>query len=657
KNQKNYWTSFEHPFELRAALQQAPTQTLLSPFSYWRVEQTSSNESNNIQGLLHTRYPLPETGGTPLARIPKLSLKKPSQEIDLFLKPRNKVHVHAQLLSAGDFLFTAMGLEDQHTTPPPAWVLYQCPYKQMGSLITEHLMLDNQELRTFHDPQQDVAWILSLRPELFLLLKKLEHPAFQIYTSTPESPQYFAPYGKQPKLRPKLPQSDQLFVQESNTSLHVHHTQAWWTAQEVMHIVQLPQSHTPPKSPLPPPKIDIQLRYLPAESTTPPRLWRIDQPDVIEQLFFTQQEKERSALYVAIVQEQQHTFFLLQDHRPNNQTPLLSGDQAIGFMELLPQHHFFLESGFRIVPQLPAHVLHQLFDLQMQQLTLLQISASIPHPIDAAEDIQTPIFYALPQTDFMPLSSYVQYNIHAHQTQIRQQMKHISLDILFTPPQLELKSPAPKPKKAQRAPSAKVTAAPPQRDNPKKHLKQLSSDPKEELLKLESKLRTRAQRGDYPLSHEWLQLADLYFQKFTQTQDTIALQESLKALDQILYLEHQDSRSLQLERMMLEEALKTTGMSFEESMQRLDHLIHQQRNELQQRMGFRLRCRLLLSTHDQDEDRQLLLRLQFYKDLAHVEPVLMIREHYICVESCAKMLQDQELYERTRTRFRKALEK
>ncbi len=649
---KAHWYLFPRESDLRAALSQE-SNALLHPYQLWRIH-TPPHATPAL--LLRTEIPLSSHPLSGTVSVIEPTTMPPSSAL-LTLQPPHQPPqtVEASLWRQGSCLLAALGTQEARSAQDAkdlAWILYDLPVNALQEIISDHLALENHDLRCTHTPKQR-AWLWSRRAESFLAMKFSAHRDIRVYQSFQHSPQLFTPLGQRSPFTPTFPQGEYLFVLESDGTAQSLQTAAWWAATERLHLRDLPEpQHLNPLD-LPPP-IQVKLRYIHTESRESPSLWLLEGEHAhehIESLFIELGIEERRALSLAIAHtpEDHKPLFFLRDDRPMIQAPLFPSNQAIGFVPFLPEEGFYLQHAFRLYPSLPPPILKQAFRLRYAHYTLLQ-----PEATDAS-----PRLLCVPRDAFHPIELYIRYQIGAHPQELRQLAQNTAFDILFEPTSLPSTSTAETsitpPAPPLEPPPAPVRAQTTSAIDPASLIPTRRSDQDNALQKLEQRLRERTRRGEHPTTHEWIELARLYYQEYIQKQNQLALQEALKTLDQVLYLDRSANDAVKLERAILEETLRTVGLSFSEQMRTLDaHL--QSKEPLRIRLAFRLRARMLLEHPEGSEDQRIALRLHFYRDLATVEDTLMIREHYIYAEGAAQALQDDELYERARLRYRQALQ-
>ena len=650
---KVHWYLFPREPDLRAALSQE-SSALLHPYQLWRIH-TPPHATSAL--LLRTTHPLSSPPFSTTVSV--LPLTPAPDETLLTITPHTPPSppqmVEAALWRQGTCLLAALGTQEIRSSnplPTLAWVLFDLPSQMLQELVSDHLALDNHDLQCTYTPTQR-AWLWSRRAESFLILKYSARPNIRIYQSFQDAPQILTPLGQRSPFAPTLPQGEHLLVLDADGSTRSLQTSEWWAAAEHLHIQDLPSPQpTPPLDP--PPPIRIAFRYIHVEPRDIPMLWLLEGDpahQAIESLFFELGIEERRALSLAITHlpETTQPLFFLRDDRPAPTSPLFHADQAIGFVPFLPQDGFYIQHTFRLYPSLPPNVLKNAFRLHYGRYTLLQPKAHTPQPR----------LLCVPRDSFHPIETYIHYQIGAHPEELRQLAQHAALDILFEP--VSLPSTAARPPTAAPPPPSEAPTAPFRAQTttdivePTPLAPTRRSEQDNALQKLEQRLRERTRRGEHPTSHEWIELARLYYQEYIRKQNQLALQEALKAIDQVLYLDRCAPDAVKLERAILEETLRTIGLSFSEQMRSLDaHL--QSKEPLRMRLAFRLRARLLLDQTEGSEDQRIALRLHFYRDFAAIEESLMIREHYIYAEGVAQTLQDDELYERARLRYRQALQ-
>lgn len=650
---KAHWYLFPREPDLRAALSQEST-ALLHPYQLWRIH-TPPHANSAL--LLRTEQPL---SSTPFATAVSVLPPTPAPNETLLTlthttPPSPPQTVEAALWRQGSCLLAALGMQEARSTDQLqtlAWILYDLPAQMLQELVSDHLALDNHDLRCTYTPTQR-AWLWSRRAESFLTLKYSARPNVRLYQSFQDAPQILTPLGQRGPFAPSLPQGEHLLVLEADGTTRSLQTSEWWAASEHLHIQDIPTPQ-PTSAFDPPPPIRLALRYIHIEPRDIPLLWLLEgEPahPAIESLFFELGIEERRAVSLAITHlpETTQPLFFLRDDRPTPTSPLFHADQAIGFVPFLPQEGFYIQHAFRLYPSLPPNVLKNTFRLHYGRYTILQPKAHTPQPR----------LLCVPRESFQPIETYLHYQIGAHPEEVRQLAQHTALDILFEPTFLPAPS-ATRPATATPPPQPEAPPAPSRAQasadlDPAPLAPTRRSEQENALQKLEQRLRERTRRGEHPTTHEWIELARLYYREYIQKQNQLALQEALKAIDQVLYLDRCAPDAVQLERAILEETLRTIGLSFSEQMRSLDaHL--QSKEPLRMRLAFRLRARLLLEQSDSPEDQRIALRLHFYRDFAAIEDSLMIREHYIYAEGVALTLQDDELYERARLRYRQALQ-
>lgn len=649
-----YWYLFPREPDINATLRQCHASILLRPYQLWHAKGESPEETTFLLSV--EGEPIPAEWASPVTVSPAPTDLE-TQTFSIQKQDKSRQTLTATLVRKGPYLLASLGMEQDLNTrysTEVAWALYDLPLSELQEVVSDHLALDNHDMRCTRTPQER-AWLWCRKPEMFLLMKFSEREDIRIYHSFHRSPQVFTPLGWKGPLSPQLSQGEILFVLDQEGGAQKLETATWWAATELLQLRDIPQTQQTHALNQPPP-VDVALRYVHAEPRDLPRLWLLEGEqghEGIETLFFELGIEERRALSLAITELPDHDqpLFFLRDDRPSVQAPLFQHGQGVGFVSFLPEEGLYLRHGYRIYPSLPPDILRNAFRLQSHLYTLLQPEA------EGSEHR----LLRVAREAFHPIELYIRYQIGAHAKEAKRLAQQTTLDLLFDPQ--DLKPVAIMEDNAQPNREVLINEPPPPqpRTTPETVIDPLSLAPTRRgdgdnaLQKLEQRLRERIRRGEQPSTQDWQELARLYYQEYIQKQNQLALQEALKALDQILYLDRSAPDAVKLERNILEETLRTAGLHFTAQMQSLDvHL--QSKDPLRMRLAFRLRARMLLNDHERPEDQRMALRLHFYRDLATVEEHLMIREHYIYAEGIALSLQDDELYERARMRYRQALQ-
>ncbi len=673
--ESTYWYIFERESELRSALIQSTSQNLSSPYQLWRFERLGDGKRYlliELQGL-----PLPQHVAQPLTLrsqrlLQHVQLSPSLDSKDNLLAAKQRLSLEdpqgqqwsgwAFPLRQGAHLLAVLGLEMVSPDFPIEWALFSLPPALLKEAISNHLTLDNYDLK-YHADDDERVWLLSRKPELYLIFKFKETPDCQVFHSFPENKVLFTPWGYRSPLGHyvQLPQDDSLiFLDGQGGSQHLD-ISAWQTVHHSLSIEEWLPTHfiEPAKKKF---TIPISLRYQLTESHENPRLWLLQGEEAIpsiETLFLELMPEERMAISLFVGQslhDGDNPLFILRDDRPYNETPLFSKARATGFIPILSEQGLFIKNGHRLLPNLPDDIWRNTFELDDTHYTL----------IDPNRERTSAKLLKIPIEQFSPLAHFAHYQIQLHHQEIRALQTSTVFDILFHPEtikqdiqpfsfsskdimeNIDRKSTNPK------IPSFEIpkTSEDPfqgahfdfkRHDNPR-------------LTLMENRIK-QAIAADRPLTpNDWLALSSVYYQEYEKNKQISCLHEVFKTLDQVFYLDRQEDEAVKLELKILDECLATSSLPFSEQMLHLDQLIQErERDPFFARLAFRLRARLLLSNKFQTEQEVVQLRYYFYKDLAEIEDLLMIREHFIYVGGIAQFLNDAELYERAKWRYHQLL--
>lgn len=668
----SFWYAFHRQSELRSVLFQCTPDVLLSAYRLWRFEL--AGDGRKMLLLTVKDNPLPPNWCTALTP----TFLREDQNIIPGDSPHTEDRTRLSLkesasnepfgegwafpIREGTHLMAALGFETVPSNTEVAWVLLSLPCNKLHEAISDHFTLNNHDLRcsAAHNGRQ---WLWAQKPELYLLLKLQEDESVHIYQSFPEEKSLFTPWGYRSSLggRLRLPQDESLLLFDLKGGSEQLDTANWWMASEVITIDELP--HIKAIQHLnEPPQIPVKLKFHDTEPASTPTLWFLadDAQQAIESLFFAMSPTERSALslFVGHHPDTQRPCFLLRDERPNRAAPLFSQDEGTGFLPLLEEENLFLDATSRVLPSLPPLLWRNMLSLKPAHITLL-------FPPGPQQD--TPRIYQFPANGFVPLEQFVQYVIGGHRQQIKQLATTTTFDVMFEPattittqqpaapaqPQDTLPSiqAATTPTEPKSSPAPKQT--PPGHGN--KHVSgRIVHTPR--LQQVEHNIQQKARKNNPIQPSSWVTLASLYQQEYEIHKDPYWLYEALKSLDQVLYLDRRAPDASDREWQVLMTLLQVDdGMPFEQRHQQLEEQLAQELgNPLFMRMIFRYRSRWLLKDTLDETHKQILQRC-FYRDLAQVEDLLMIRECMIYVAGVAQYLEDTELFERARLRYRQML--
>jgi hypothetical protein len=650
---------------LRAALLEVKSEALFSPyrlFSWIPLEAGAKptllvecEEGSLPEGWAKRVLPLDELPlrPSPQEEPPSASaLRIRTKEADIWAG-------EASWIREGSCLFSLLGLERSPSWEPIAGFLYDLPLARLPDVVAQHLALEDDDLRCMRQSPER-AWLWVRKPSFFLAMSLHTQEGIFCYQSFADSPQLFSPWGERSRITAKTTQSTKLFLVEATGKVQSLETSSWWAPPEMIVLSEPPlllshsQDHQMPKIP-------IRIDFRPTDTKEIPVYWWLREErvhEVIEQLFLRFAPEERELFFLAILKDKaDQTLFFLHDARLHRDAPLFYEDEAIGFTEVFPSLGFYLQHGYRLFPVLPSSFWASSLSLQRESLTFL----AAPDGKDAKASL-----HSIPRSFFQPLARYLHYQMTIFRPAITSFILENPMSLFFTPLPLPSsllgsENKAPKEKLPAQAPPPPQSIHPREPSGSKREgMSGFDRTSAQALQRLEDRLRQKILRNEHPHAVEWLELAQLYAQAYRAAREGARrrsdLEEAFKALGEILSLDVKAVEAVALERSLLEESLAVLGLPIAEQQQRLGEILSGD-DLLYRRLAFRLRGRLLLDQRDGFEEEVLRWRLQFYRDLAALEDLLLPREHYIYVQAVASRFGDTELEERARTRYRHALQR
>ena len=651
---------------LRAALLEVKGEALFSPYRLFSWEPLEAGakpmwlvecEAGSLpEGWAEGVLPLDDL---PLTPPPQEETSPPAFALRIRTKEADVWTGKARLMRGGSCLFSILGLEPSPSWEPVAGFLYDLPLARLSDVIAQHLALEDEDLRCTRQSSER-AWLWVRKPSFFLAMSLRTEEGIACYQSFSSSPQLFFPWGERSRITAKTTQNTKLFLVEATGEVQILDTSSWWAPPDMIVLSEPPsllaysQDHEIPKIP-----IKIDFRH--TDTKEIPVYWWLREDrvhEVIEQLFLRFAPEERELFFLAILKDKaDQTLFFLHDARLHRDAPLFHEEEAIGFTEIFPSLGFYLQHGYRLFPVLPSSFWASSLSLQRDSLNFL----TAPEEKDAKACL-----HAIPRSFFQPLARYLHYQMTIFRPAITSFVLENPMSLFFTPLPLPpslvpSENKAPKEKLPAQAPPPPQSLHPREPSSPKRDaMSGFDRTAAQALQRLEDRLRQKILRNDHPHAAEWLELAHLYAQAYRAGREGARrrsdLEEAFKALGEILSLDAKAAEAMTLERSLLEESLAVSGLSLVEQQQRLGDLVYGD-DLLYRRLAFRLRGRLLLEQREGFEEEALRWRLQFYRDLAALEDILLPREHYIYVQAVASRFGDTELEERARTRYRHALQR
>lgn len=640
--------------ELRTALLQCTSDVLYSAYQLWQLTCVKTSDQYVVFCSLQPLFK-----HHPLASVSKIE-HDDAQHMVVKVSENSTLHVEGpfSLKRKGEHALGALGVKPTQAHRAPHWMLFHLPEDSAQSVLVEHFHLHNYDVRR-SSPQEREQWLWVRQPELFLTLKYIEDPSIRIFQSFEEAPFVFTPWGQEVTWTQTVESEahSALLVLDEHGGSQTLDTAEWWMASEFITVSNLPQADSilPATEPTP---IPVQLRYESYTSPDVPNLWllHVQYEEHIEALFFELPPSERSAVHMAVgsLSESQQEYYILRDDRPHRGAPLFQTKDAVGFEPLLPNLGLFIETNTRVIPTLPAQTWTQTLPLAPTHYTLLQAPSQDEYAATHSHTIRCEL------DAFSPLEHFVDYQIGRHTQSLRHWVQQSTCSLLFTPTEWEeeaLEAPNQTVHAVLTAsePGAEPTVLTPQPppSNIPAHLTS-GKTATSRLVQLEKIIQKKARKQSVIEQSEWIELASLYEQEYGKKEDVYWLHEAIKTLDQVLYLDRTAEHAVQLESEILAHILSIpVGSEFSVHMQLLEeHILSE--SPLRMRFAFRARARLLLQTNSTSEVYRVLRRF-FYKDLARVEELLMIRECMIYSVGVAQKLDDTELLERSRHHYRQSL--
>lgn len=676
-----YWYLFAKPAELHNLLMACEPSVLFTPYQMFRFEQSGSGRYFLL--LAVQNHPLSSS----CASAPLVVLAQDMKQYDVqwgegvlqdgssHLEPKPETrrvcltHQDTQesltgwafLLREGNHLLAALGFTEVPPHTPLQWALFHVPVGHAQAVVEQHLALGRHQLRCSQEIDKK-HWILVQQPELYLLLKWKNEPGIRLYQSFPGAENLMTPLGYQSPLANQcsLPSGQKLLVLDLEGESEYLDVSSWWQPTE---IIALPPnidiSFVPPQQE--PIRVVVKLRYLKAETLDIPRIWLLDKGDALfslEQLVLLLPPQERNALqlFAGQVPGTSGSVFVVKDDRPQLQAPLFSPQEATGFLPLLAEMNLFVQQGHCIQPVLPAVFWQR--DLQLSPTVY-----SLLLPPEPEQEF--PSILRWHTKEFVPFSSLVEYKLAGLTQELQPLARATVFELLFEPIDLPPTQPV-----LSVAQKARATTTPPLVSDPPSYPSQdaIAAEETEvfvhpsdlraslpSLQRLELSIRKRNQRLNNISPQDWLALGRLYVEEYKQHTHIYWLQEAASCLDQVFRLDRQSEAAVVLEKEMHELALQLKNKGdFTSLMRQLDEFIVGE-SRLHARFAFRYRVRMLMQDHLPVAEASV-LRQKFYVDLAHIDPFLVVAEHYIFVEGAAQWLHDQELLSRARQSFRQGIQ-
>jgi|GEM_PF-1786575 len=696
------WYAFSRMSALRSALFHCSSAALLAPFHLWSFSDNARSTEGVILAVHGEELPidwgerlrpnqievlqevlLPSLRESTAQKSLRDKLAEQTFTVEFAKEQTGEAFtVEVKSLRWGAYLLGSLPLTPPMESAKVEWVLFDLPETLIKQSVSDHLALGNYELRC--SPVKDGRqWLWAKNPEYFLVMKYQDEPGVRAYHSFPEQKNLFTPWGIHclDSERIQLPKSDALFLLEESGEGAWLETGHWWLVSEMIEIEGIPTPQVLAEITRPP-KIPIPIRYMPATPKEVPLLWLLRAEQLqshVEPLFFELGVEDRSSLSVFVgeittpevnadtgeEEAKVEPFYVVRDNRIQRDSPLFSPQEVLGFEAFLPHDGLYLLRGTRMLPSLSPDGWRREFSLSPGHYTLLE-----PDPeTGAIRD------WRVPQNAFVLLDKLISYQLGTHKTDIQRMAQGMMFDILFEPmPILEPKKKTPRQTVKTKPIKSPKRVIPLHIRTPNPRAQGTTSGGEGSISMLEA-LRKRLapilSSNKSLAADDWIEWASANFNEYCFEDKENYLLEAFKALDQVFNKDRSAEKAVELERHMLKHVLGLEGLDFLGQMERLDQIVQEyvstnkamtdkdiwQRFVYFARFAFRYRTRMLMESDKEQrspEDRQI-LRRRFYRDLPAVEEILMIQEHFLYVSGGAQLLEDTELFEHARIRYRRSL--
>jgi hypothetical protein len=682
---------------MQNALLQSSSHTLLLPYQMWRFEQSGSGQYSILLAIQGSEQP-------PLHHLPDIQPQHIYPQNDLLFNtgdfvgkgscsstPANALRYAFVLpngceisgwafpLRQGSHLLAAIGLTEVTSQMRPISVLFDLPEAMLQDVISQHLTLGNCDLLC-SPPNNGRSWLLVRKPELYIMLKWKAEPQIKLYQSLEPQANLMTPWAYSCPLaaRLQMPSNHSILLLDSEGGSTWLDPSSWWMSSEMISLPNFTaQNFTPEQNP---PKIELKIRFnLKYDERDIPSLWLLRgnyalnqleslfwelSPDVRDQLqIFVGNIYRPDANHLSNAQYQAtpltDSVYIVRDQREPLEAPLFVRTPAVGFVPMIPDIRLFLQHDYAIQPVIPAEIWQRELDIKLDQYALL---------IPPSNPDNEPEIMRFSAAAFAPLESLVEYKLGTVTQELKPLNRATILDILFAVKQVDVQLAENTNNIKQRPSFPDIPTLPEQSlskfapmlgnsdtalDSPIcVHEQREVSDPR--LKQIEITIRNKNQKNIPIIHSEWITLADLYRQEYAVNCDIHWLNEAILCLDQVLCLDRQAEKAVEIERKILEDILSLSVSDFNTQMQQLDaHIIGH--SVIFARFAFRYRTRILIEQRH-PPNQAIALRQNFYRELALLEDKLLIREHFIYVSSVAQIFEDRELNEAARTRYRQQLD-